>query len=97
MPSTRPLDALVTDFLAAEFTADPSAATTLGMPGYDDQLADLSAAAIARRAPGPAERLCRFEGLSDDELTADERIDRDLALMTLRGRRCLQERRPEAA
>ena len=95
MPSSRPLDALVTDFLAAEFAADPSAATTLGMPGYDDLLADLSAAAVARRRVEDTEWLCRFEGLADEQLTADERIDRDLALMTLRGRRCMQERQPE--
>jgi uncharacterized protein (DUF885 family) len=95
MPSNRPLDALVTDFLSAEFAADPSAATTLGMPGYDDQLADLSAAAVARRRAEDAEWLRRFEGLPEGELTADERIDRDLALMTLRGRQCLAARQLE--
>lgn len=95
MPFTRPLDALVTDFLAAEFTADPSAATTLGMPGYDDQLADLSAEGVARGQAEEAALLRQFEALADSELTAEERIDRDLAVMTLRGRRCLQERQME--
>jgi uncharacterized protein (DUF885 family) len=96
MPFTRPLDALVTDFLAAEFTADPSTATTLGMPGYDDQLADLSAAAIARRQAEDGQWLRRFEALPEAELTAAERVDRDLAAMTLRGRRCLQDRNQQS-
>ncbi|MGF7236426.1 MAG: DUF885 domain-containing protein [Frankia sp.] len=95
-PSDRPLDRLVADFVADELAASPTSATLLGVRGYDDLLPDLSAAAVSRREMAEDVWASRFGGLPDDDLTADEQIDRDLALAELRGRAVMRDwRRPE--
>ena len=87
----RVIDQLVAGFLDEEFAADPSAATTLGVPGHDDRLADLSAPAVRQRRAAQREWLRRFEAVPDAQLRAEERVDRDLAVMTLRGRCSMHE------
>ena len=84
--SDRPIDRLVAEFLAAEFDADPPGATVLGVPGYDERLPELSDPAVNARHVIDEKRLRAFEALPDDELTGQERIDRDLVISELRGR-----------
>jgi uncharacterized protein (DUF885 family) len=87
----RALDVLVDGFLADEFAWSPTLASALGVEGYDDRLPDLSAAAFAARERTDEQWAARFAGLAVAELTADERIDRDLVLSTLNGRRAMRE------
>ncbi len=95
-PSDRPLDRLVADFVADELAASPTTATLLGVRGYDHLLPDLSAAAVVRQHQADDRWAARFGELADDDLTADEQIDRDLALAELRGRAVMRDwRRPE--
>lgn len=84
-PDDRDLDALVDRYLTWFWEASPVMATVLGVEGYDDRLPDLTADGFARRAAAEDEWLERFRALPDDELMPDERIDRDLAISTLRG------------
>jgi uncharacterized protein (DUF885 family) len=51
----------------------------------------MSAQAIAARDRNQDAWAARLRDLADDELTADERVDRDLALMVLRGRELMRE------
>ena len=85
------IEQLVDEFLSDEFREQPTLATQLGVEGHDDELPDLSAEGYERRAAAEDEWLRRFGALRDDDLGPDERIDRDLALTTLRGRRALRE------
>ncbi len=80
-----PFGDLVDGFLRNEFETSPVTATTLGMTDYDDRLDDLSAAAFQKRDSDADEWLRRFEGAGAD-LSADDEIDRQLAIATLRGR-----------
>ena len=77
---------LVDEFLINEFETSPVTATTLGVTKYDDQLDDLSASAFHKRDSDAAEWLRRFDEASGDNLNADDEIDRQLAIATLRGR-----------
>ena len=79
------LDRLVDDYLGWLWRTSPVTATVLGVDGHDDRLPDLTAAGFARRAAEEDAWLARFRALGDDGLTPDERIDRDLAVSTLRG------------
>ncbi len=79
-------DRLTQEFITAELAAEPVRASGLGVPGHDDDLPDLTAGGLAaRRADARAWR-DRFAALADDDLSAEERIDRDLVLATLRKR-----------
>ncbi|HVF04577.1 MAG TPA: DUF885 domain-containing protein [Frankiaceae bacterium] len=84
-PGDRDLDALVDRYLSWFWETSPVMATVLGVEGYDDRLPDLTAEGFARKAAAEDEWLERFRALPDDELLPDERIDRDLAISTLRG------------
>lgn len=87
----RAIDPIVDAFLASEMAHSPVLASSLGLTDHDDRLDDLSGAAFAERAADAAAYLGRFAALPDAELTADERIDRDLAIAMLRGRLVLAE------
>ncbi len=77
---------LARQFLDEEHAANPVRASYLGLTDYDDQLEDLSEAAIEADAARSADWLARFTSLADDGLTFDEQIDRDLAIASLRDR-----------
>jgi uncharacterized protein (DUF885 family) len=85
MDATRALDTVVDEYLAWLWTASPVLATGLGVDGHDHAVPDLTADGFARRAEAEDGWLARFAALADDDLSPDERIDRDLALSTLRG------------
>jgi uncharacterized protein (DUF885 family) len=89
-PST-PFDRLAAELAADELAAEPVSASALGLTEHDDRLPDLSADAIAERQRADDRWLARFAALADDELAADERIDRDLVLMVLRGRQVVRD------
>jgi uncharacterized protein (DUF885 family) len=82
---------LLADFVADELAADPVRASHLGAPGYDDALPDLSAAGVAAARRREEDYARRFASYGDDELDGAERIDRDLALLALRGRAIRRE------
>ncbi len=77
--------ALVDGFLANEYELSPVAASHLGLTKYDERLDDLSAERFRRRDADAEAWLARFESASDG-LSADEEIDRQLAIAMLRGR-----------
>ncbi len=77
---------LAVQFLDAEFERFPVMASGLGLTAYDERVDDLSAEAFAERDAHATAWLARFEGVGDEGLTFDERIDRDLAISVLRGR-----------
>lgn len=79
-------DALLGGFLADDLAADPTTASAVGYPGFDDALPDLTAGGIAERAGREADWTARLAAVADAELDADQRIDRDLLLATLRRR-----------
>jgi len=82
----RPFDRLAAELVADQLSADPILGSTLGLTEYDEALPDMSAEAIEARAAADESWLARFRSLSDEELSVDERIDRDLATMVLQGR-----------
>lgn len=85
------LSDLARQFLDEEHAANPVRASYLGLTDYDDQLDDLSESAIEADAARSAAWLERFAAIGDDELTFDERIDRDLAIAQLRERAVYHE------
>lgn len=82
---------LSTAYLADVFAEGPTQATSLGWGGYDDLLPDLSAEAHAATAARDDTWSERFAALSEESLTADERIDRDLVLSFLGGRKVMRD------
>ena len=86
MTDSAELRAALDDLLEADVAASPVMASGLGIPGHDGRLDDLSADAFAARDASAADLLARLDAMSEDGLTADERIDRDLARSVLRGR-----------
>jgi uncharacterized protein (DUF885 family) len=80
---------LLDDFLAEDLAHEPVRATALGIPDHDEHLGDFSADGIVAWERRENAWLERFEGVGDDGLDADDRIDRDLVLAVLRGRRVL--------
>ncbi|HEU4910824.1 MAG TPA: DUF885 domain-containing protein [Actinomycetes bacterium] len=82
----RPFDTVAADLMADQFAANPVLASALGAIEHDARLPDLSAEGIAAAERREDEWAQRLRDLPDHELTGDERIDRDLALMVLRGR-----------
>ena len=85
------LDRLVDDFIAEELAESPVLATVLGVDGHDHELGDFSAEAMVARDRRAGAWLDRFAGLPDDDLSAEERIDRDLAVARLRGRTVMSD------
>ncbi|MGH9188391.1 MAG: DUF885 domain-containing protein, partial [Acidimicrobiales bacterium] len=85
------LDALIDDFVAHFYEESPAHATMHGIAGHDDRLPDLTAEGFDRRDEADDNFASRFGALDDDELTADERIDRDVVLAHLRGRAILRD------
>ena len=79
------IDDLVEEYIEWQFDEVPTAATFHGADGRDDRLSDLSAEGFARRDAAEDAWLARFGDLADADLTADQRIDRDLVLSSLRG------------
>jgi uncharacterized protein (DUF885 family) len=87
----REIDLLVDAYLDWLWTAAPVTATQLGVDGHDGELPDLTAEGFARRAADEDAWLARFRALDDADLNPDERIDRDLAISTLRGQQIERE------
>lgn len=85
------LPKLVSDFVSAEFEADPLLATVVGAEGYDHRLPDFSAAGFERRDRDNRAWHKAFAA-TDDALDPEDAIDRDLALSALRGRILLADR-----
>ena len=83
---TSAFDELTRDLLRDQFAATPTHASSLGLTEYDELLPDLSAEAIAARDRREDAWLQRLAAMGDDDLSADDRIDRDLVTMVLRGR-----------
>ncbi len=81
---------LVDGFLQREYEESPVRASGLGLTEYDERLDDVSAQAFARRGADDAAWLRRFRAVRDDDLTKDERIDRDFVVSILRGREILE-------
>lgn len=84
-------DRLLDQFIADELAADPTTATSLGVPGYDDRLPDLSSDGFAWRAASDDQWSARLTEVDEAALSADQRIDRELVLMTLRGRAIVRD------
>jgi uncharacterized protein (DUF885 family) len=85
------LDALLGEWLDEEVAESPVLATGLGLDGYDDQLGQFAAADFERR-DGRVDHWRRtFEGVTDDGLSLDQRIDRDLVLSALAGRTVMRD------
>src|SRR3954453_3902217 len=89
--SDRPFDQLAAELVADQLGAEPTLGSTLGLTEYDEMLPDLSADAIKARADREDAWTERLAALDGGDLEADERIDRDLALMVLRGRALLRD------
>ncbi|HUQ38654.1 MAG TPA: DUF885 domain-containing protein, partial [Acidimicrobiales bacterium] len=85
------LQDLLDTYLDELWEEQPVAATVFGVDGYDDRLGDLSADAHARRERRDDERLAEFEAVTDDGLSLDDRIDRDLVLSAIRGRQIMRD------
>jgi uncharacterized protein (DUF885 family) len=90
--TSAPFSSLVKDYLAERYEESPTWASMLGLTEYDERSEDLSAEAFRRRDASVLEWMKRFRGVADDTLTADERIDRDVILASLRGRELTQPR-----
>jgi uncharacterized protein (DUF885 family) len=82
----RPFDQLVSELVADQCAANPTLGSVLGLTEYDEALPDLSAEGIEATQRTEDAWVGRLAGLDDGALNDDERIDRDLALMVLRGR-----------
>lgn len=80
------LGTLVDELLEEEFELSPVTASSLGLTDYDAGMDDVSAEGFAERERDATDFLARFSAIGDDGLTLDERIDRDLAIATLKGR-----------
>ncbi len=81
---------LVDTFLKEEYEDSPTLASSLGLTEYDERLDDLSAGAIKRRIEADNEWLARFRGAGEADLSAAEKIDRELLVSVLRGRQLTQ-------
>jgi uncharacterized protein (DUF885 family) len=70
--------ARVDAFLQEWFALDPISATSTGMHDYDGRWPDLSKAGRANADAFVERWLATFHGVGDEELTVDDRVDRDL-------------------
>jgi uncharacterized protein (DUF885 family) len=71
-------------FFDAFFTEDPISATRAGMHAHDDRWPDVSLAGAAGRVAFVDRWTAELEAFTDDLLTVDERVDRDVILGVLR-------------
>ena len=90
--TSAPFSSLVKDYLDERYEESPSWASMLGLTAYDERSEDLSAEAFRRRDAAVLDWTKRFAAVTDDSLTAAERIDRDVILASLRGRELMQPR-----
>ncbi len=90
--TSAPFSALIKDYLDERYEESPTWASMLGLTAYDERSEDLSAEAFRRRDAAVLEWTKRFAAVADETLTADERIDRDVILASLRGRELTQPR-----
>ena len=90
--ASAPFSSLVKDYLADRYEESPTWASMLGLTAYDERSEDLSAEAFRHRDAAVLDWTKRFAAVPDDALTADERIDRDVILASLRGRELMQPR-----
>ncbi|MFN8497952.1 MAG: DUF885 domain-containing protein [Anaerolineae bacterium] len=77
------LQALVNEYLAFVFQTDPIRATQLGVHDHDDELGALTQDAIAAEATRRRDFLRRFEAIAPEGLSADEQMDRRVAILDL--------------
>ena len=91
MPAADSFDGLVDELIADQFAANPVLASALGADGHDDRLPDMTATAVASRESADDAWTQRLAGVTDERLSAEQRIDRDLALMVLRGRAIMRD------
>ena len=84
-------DVLAAELLAHELASEPTHASNLGLADYDPLLPDRSADAVLRRQRADDAWQERFAALDPATLTADQRIERDLVLMSLRGRAVVRD------
>ena len=89
---SAPFSSLVKNYLDERYEESPTWASMLGLTAYDERSEDLSAEAFARRDEAVLAWKRRLSAVGDDTLTADERIDRDVILASLRGRELMQPR-----
>ncbi|MFF0145696.1 uncharacterized protein (DUF885 family) [Amycolatopsis sulphurea] len=80
--SPSPIDALAAEFLEAISSADPFSASVFGLPGYDDQVPDLSADGEAAAADRLLALAGRAEAIPADTLSEDDQITRDVLIHT---------------
>lgn len=85
------LDALIRAWMDEHLEESPVGATSLGIEGHDERLGDFSAAGFERRDQRSAHWRRTFEAVADEELSADQRIDRDLVVSALRGHEVMQD------
>jgi uncharacterized protein (DUF885 family) len=84
-------DAAAMAYLGEMFADAPALATFQGWDGLDDLSPDLSATGIASRESWEDRWLDRFSAFGDAGLSAEQRVDRDLAIAVLRGRQALRD------
>ena len=85
------MDGVIEQWIDEEMAESPERATMLGIDGYDDRLADYSAAGFERRARRDDAWLDRLSATDADGLTPDQEIDRDLVVSLLRGRAAMRD------
>jgi uncharacterized protein (DUF885 family) len=90
--TSAPFQSLVKEYLDDRYDESPTWASMLGLTAYDERSEDLSAEAFRRREAAVLDWTRRLKAVGDDSLTADERIDRDVILASLRGRELMQPR-----
>ena len=90
--TSAPFSSLVKDYLDERYEESPTWASMLGLTAYDERSDDLSSEAFRRREAAVLSWKKRLAEAADDTLTADERIDRDVILASLRGRELMQAR-----
>lgn len=78
-------------FLREAFAESPVWATGLGMPGFEDQLDDLSEAGFESRRRRRDRWLGELGGLEESALAPTEQIDRELILAMLRGSQVMED------
>lgn len=85
MTHDEPFAALLDRYVDEDLAADPVKATALGVTTYDDRLPDLTADGRRARAAATRRWLDAVTAVDPAGLTADERLDRELAISALRG------------
>jgi len=90
--TSAPFSSLVKDYLDERYEESPTWASMLGLTAYDERSDDLSSEAFRRREAAVLSWKKRLAEAADDSLTADDRIDRDVILASLRGRELMQAR-----